>query len=203
MTAATVAEPYLGVELLLDPGVVSELLLNMLETKETAAATIAVPKATPAIVEPIDRLVRLLDAPGDIPIMAPLMERELIYRLSQGATAGTLRQFVQSHSRFAQIRTAVEWICRNANQPVDVKRLAASVGMSATSFHRHFRAVTAHSPLAYQRSIRLLDARRRLASRAAKVTTVAFATGYASASQFSREYKRMFGVSPVRDASSL
>ena len=86
---------------------------------------------------------------------------------------------------------------------MNIRRLAASVGMSVTSFHRHFKAVTEHTPLAYQRYIRLLEARRRLASGSASVTQTAFATGYGSASQFSREYKKTFGVPPVRDAASL
>ncbi len=94
----------------------------------------------------------------------------------------------------------MEWICDNSDKPMCVRRLATSVGMSVTSFHRHFKAVTGHSPLAYQRNIRLLGARGLLASGSTNVTKAAFATGYASSSQFSREYKRMFGVPPIHDA---
>ena len=148
---------------------------------------------------PLGRLLALLDAPADIPIMAPLLERELSYRLLRGPMAGTLRQVVQSRTRFAQVRTAVAWICAHAGDTMRVERLAASVGMSVTSFHRHFRAVTGYSPLAYQRRIRLLAARHQLASDGAKVTAVALEAGYASPSQFSREYKSMFGVAPSYD----
>lgn len=200
VTEASPAKPYLGVELRLEAKTVADLLLDMAEAKGGSAPAIAVHKAPAEVVAPIGRLLRLLASPVDIPIMAPLLERELIYRLLQGPMAGTLSQLVQSHTRFAQIRTAVEWICGHANEPMRVAQLAASVGMSVTSFHRHFKAVTAYSPLAYQRSIRLLDARRRLASDATRVTGVALDCGYASPSQFSREYKRMFGVSPVRKA---
>ena len=200
VTEASPARPYLGVELRLDARIVADLLLDMDEAKGGSAPTIAVHAAPLEVVEPIGRLLRLLASPHDISILAPLLERELVYRLLRGPMAGTLGQLVQSNSRFAQIRTAVEWICDHANEPVCVARLAASVGMSVTSFHRHFKAVTAHSPLAYQRSLRLLEARRRLASDAARVTGVALECGYASPSQFSREYKRMFGVPPVRDA---
>ena len=98
---------------------------------------------------------------------------------------------------------AADWIAAHANQPLSVAWLASHVGMSLTSFHRHFKSVTAHSPLAYQRQIRLLDARRRLTSGSANVTEAAYATGYLSASQFSREYKRAFGTSPIRDAVPL
>lgn len=153
--------------------------------------------------EPLGRLLRLLATPADIPMLAPQLERELYYRLLQGTMGGTLRQVVQQNTRFHQVRTTVEWICGNARKPMSVERLATSVGMSVTSFHRHFKAVTGHSPLTYQRHIRLLDARGLLASGATNVTTAAFATGYASSSQFSRKYKRMFGVSPIRDALVL
>ena len=203
VTEASQAKPYLGVELCLDPAAISDLLFDMADAEDKAAPAITVAQAPSNVVKPLRRLLCLLDSPIDIPIMAPLIERELFYRLLRGPMAGTLRQIVQSRTRFAQIRTAVEWICGNANDPMCVKRLATSVGMSVTSFHRHFKAVTGHSPLAYQRSIRLLDARQRLASGAANVTTVAFATGYASPSQFSREYKRMFGMTPRQDTFSL
>ena len=142
-------------------------------------------------------------SPDDIPGLAPLFERELFYRLARGPAGGTLRKAVQGHTRFTQIRTAVDWICGHADEPMCVAELATSVGMSGTSFHRHFKAVTSFSPLAYQRHIRLLGARKRLVSGATSVTTVAFGSGYASTPQFSREYKRMFGVSPIRDAGVL
>ena len=153
--------------------------------------------------EPLDRLLRLLDEPSAIPVLAPQFERELCYRLLQGPLGGTLLQLCQHNTRVDQVRRAVEWICGNSDKPMCVKGLAASVGMSVTSFHRHFKAVTAHSPLAYQRHIRLLEARRQLATGSANVTTTAFSTGYASTSQFSREYKKMFGVAPIRDAVLL
>jgi AraC-like DNA-binding protein len=114
-----------------------------------------------------------------------------------------LRQIGQHSARFGQIKLAAAWIARNADQRMSVEWLAAHVGMSVTSFHRHFKAVTAHTPLAYQRHIRLLEARRRLASGSESVTGTAFGTGYASASQFSREYKREFGITPIRDAALL
>ena len=200
VTEASPDEPYLAVEVGLDAGTVASLLFDMPHLGELSTPSFAVTQVTNDVAEPLGRLLRLLASPADIPALAPLFERELCYRLLQGPMGGTLRQVVQKNTRFDQIRTAVGWIRGNADRPMCVKRLAASIGMSATSFHRHFKAVTAHSPLAYQRHIRLLDARRLLASGATNVTTAAFATGYASASQFSREYTRMFGVSPVHDA---
>ena len=198
VTQASEAAPYLGVELRLEPAAVSELLLTVAEEDHDAPA-IAVAPAPAEVIAPLGRLLALLDAPADIAVMAPLLERELIYRLLRGSMAGTLRQMVQSRTRFAQVRAAVAWICAHAEENLRVERLAALVGMSVTSFHRHFRAATGYSPLAYQRRIRLLAARHQLASDGARVTAVAFGVGYASPSQFSREYKRMFGVAPAHD----
>ena len=203
VTEASLDLPYLGVELRLDAGIVASLLLDMPDVTKRQPMAISIAHAGDSIMEPLDRLLRLLDAPSEIPVLAPQFERELYYRLLQGSMGDTLRQIGRHNARFGQIRTAAEWICENADKPMCVTRLAASVGMSVTSFHRHFKAVTAHSPLAYQRHIRLLDARRRLASGSVNVTVAAFATGYTSASQFSREYKRTFGVPPIRDAALL
>lgn len=195
--------PYLGLELRLDPGMVASLLLDTSVSDDGEAPTFTAGCASPDVLEPLERLVRLLATPAEIPVLALHLERELCFRLLQGPMGGTLCQIVQHNSCFRQIRTALEWIRGNASHPMRVPQLAASVGMSATSFHRHFKAVTACSPLAYQRHIRLLEARRLVASGATNVTSAAFATGYASSSQFSREYKRMFGVSPVKDVPAL
>ena len=203
VTQASVDRPYLGVELTLDPGIVAGLLLEVSDRADRSCRSITVATVDASIVEPLERLLRLLDAPGDLEVLGPQVERELYYRLLGGPMGGTLRHIGRGNTRFAQIRQAAEWINANADRPMRVERLAASVGMSVTSFHRHFKAVTSHSPLAYQRHIRLLDARRRLASGMVGVTETAFATGYASAPQFSREYKRAFGVPPARDAASL
>ena len=195
--------PYLGIELRLDAGIVASLLLDMPDCTDQQSGAVSIALADESIVEPLDRLLRLLDAPSEISMLAPQFERELCYRLLQGPLGARLRQIGRHNARFGQIRMAADWIRENADKPMSVERLAASVGMSVTSFHRHFKAVTAHTPLAYQRHIRLLDARRRLASGSMNVTATAFAIGYASASQFSREYKRTFGVPPVRDAALL
>lgn len=203
VTQASAEQPYLGVELKLDVGIVAGLLLDVPDHAEGHARSISIASIGTSVAEPLERLIRLLDTPGDLAVLAPQVEREICYRLLQGPMGGTLRQIGRSNTRFDQIRTAAQWISANADKPMRVESLAASVGMSVTSFHRHFKTVTSYSPLAYQRQIRLLDARRRLASGGVSVTQTAFATGYASAPQFSREYKRTFGVPPVRDAASL
>jgi AraC-like DNA-binding protein len=203
---ASRARPYLSVELKLDAAIVDGLLFDMRETghtgQEAAALTgaLSVEQVEQSVVDPLQRLLGLLDRPADIPILAPQYERELYYRLLMGPLGARLRQMGQRNARFGQIKMAAEWIQNNANQPMSVEWLATHVGMSVTSFHRHFKSVTACSPLAYQRKIRLLEARHRLVSGDANVTETAFSSGYASASQFSREYKKAFGTSPIRDA---
>ena len=194
--------PYFDVELRLDAGLVGSLLTDVPDpgAGEAGAPSFASAQGATDVMEAFSRLVRLLTRPEDIPVLAASLERELYYRLLQSPVGGTLRQIVHCHRRFRQIRTAAEWLAANAATPERVAEIAARVGMSVTSFHRHFKAVTAYSPLAYQQHLRLLEARRLLASGAANVTSAAFATGYASASQFSREYKHTFGVPPKHDA---
>lgn len=200
---ATPEQPYLGIEWKMDAGVIASLLLDMPDGAEQQSGAISFAQADDSIIEPLNRLLRLLDVPSEIPVLKPQFERELCYRLLQGPMGSRLRQMARHNVRFGQIKAAVEWISANADKPMSVERLAAAVGMSVTSFHRHFKAVTSHTPLAYQRQIRLLDARRRLASGTGNVTATAYAIGYASASQFSREYKRAFGAAPVHDAAML
>jgi AraC-like DNA-binding protein len=206
---ASPTKPYLSVELKLDASIVDGLLLDMREPVHIERPAVAlsgalsVEQVEHSILDPLQRLLGLLDAPPDIPVLAAQFERELYYRLLTGRLGARLRQIGQRNARFGQIKMAAEWIQVNANRPMRVEWLASHVGMSLTSFHRHFKSVTGCSPLVYQRQIRLLDARRRLVSGDANVTETAFSSGYASASQFSREYKRAFGTSPIRDAVLL
>ena len=205
--AASPQAPYLAVGMKLDVGLLASLLLDMPASDQPTPPcgesadlpAMAVTPVTHDIIDPLHRLLRLLDTPRDIAALAPLVTRELYYRLLQGALGGTLSQAVQSHTRLGQIRRAVEWLCANAMLAMSVEALAGMVGMSVTSFHRHFKAVTGLSPLAYQRQVRLLHARQLLNAETASVTAVAFEVGYASASQFSREYTRLFGLAPMRD----
>lgn len=200
---ATPKRPYLGVELRLDAGIISGLLLNMPDSSKRQSGAITFGQVDEAILDPLGRLLALLDVPTEVPVLAPQYERELCFRILQGPMGPRLRQIGQHNSHFGQIKRATEWIGKNADKPMSVNWLAAHVGMSVTSFHRHFKAVTAFTPLAYQRHVRLVDARRRLASGAANVTTIAFATGYNSASQFSREYKKAFGIAPAHAVALL
>ena len=196
---ASPSKPYVGVELRLDPGVVADLLMALPDSSDRDAPSFATAHADLLVLEPFGRMLRLLATPADAAVLAGPFARELCYRLLQGPLGDTLRQVGRRGSRFAQVRAAADWIGSYADKPLNVKKLATDVGMSPTSLHRHFRAVTGYSPLAYQRYLRLLEARRILHAGDAPVTTTAFTVGYASSSQFSREYKRMFGEPPVRD----
>lgn len=200
VVVATPSIPYLGIEWKIDPSVIADLLLQMPEEDDQLTGAISMAQVDATVIEPLGRLLRLLDTPGEIPVLAVHYERELCFRLLQGPLGPRLRQIGRHDARFAQIKRAAEWIGRNALSPINVVRLAANVGMSVTSFHRHFKAVTGHTPLAYHHQLRLLEARRRLATGTMTVTATAFDMGYASASQFSREYKRAFGVAPIHHA---
>jgi len=189
-------KPYFGLELRPDPAVVAGLLVEMGEKDTVEPKSFAATAAADNIIDAVDRLVRLLADTTDIPMLAGQAERELYYYVLKSPMGGTLRQIVRNNARFSQIRTAIDWIRENARTSMRIEELASSVGMSLTSFHRHFRAITAYSPLAYQRHIRLIEAQRLIASGSASITAAAFASGYANSSQFCREYKQMFGMPP-------
>ena len=201
---ASPEEPYMAVAFALDPATVAALLLDLPQHGDGEVASgFAIGPMTVDLADPLLRLLRLLDAPADIPVFAPMLEREILYRILQGPQGAMLRQIGRSTSRLSQIRHAVEWIRKNFAEPLRVERLASLAGMSASSFHRHFKAVTSMSPLRYHKQIRLQEARRRLLAQPGEAARVAFAVGYESASQFSREYARLFGLPPARDATRL
>jgi len=149
------------------------------------------------------RLLRLLDQPRDAPVLRPLVEREILWRLLGGEQGGRVRQIGLADSRLAQVSHAIRHIRERYAQALSVDELAALAAMSVSSFHRHFRAVTAMTPIQFQKQIRLQEARARLLADAGDVAAVGFAVGYESASQFSREYSRMFGAPPGRDVARL
>ena len=149
------------------------------------------------------RLIELLDEPKDIPILAPIIQREIFYRLLVGDQGMRLRQTASAGSQSQQIARAIDWLKSNFTQPLRIEDLASQVNMSTSTFHHHFREVTAMSPLQYQKWLRLNEARRLLLAENQDATTAAFQVGYESPSQFSREYSRMFGAPPLRDITNL
>ena len=202
--AASADQPYQVAALALDPATIAGLLIDLPTVGEADVEMgIGISAMTPELMDPLLRLTRLLDVPGDAPVMAPMLEREILYRVLQGPQGAILRQIAQSDSRLSRVRRAIDWIRQHYREPLRIDHLAALAGMSSSSFHRHFKAVTAISPLAYQKQIRLQEARRRLIAVPADAARVAYAVGYESPSQFSREYARLFGLPPLRDAARL
>jgi AraC-like DNA-binding protein len=202
---ASAEEPYLAFSLRLDRAALAELLLEMADAEDhgAPAAGMAVCPVDPELLDPVIRMLRLLDRPRDLAILAPLAEREILYRLLLGAQGGMLRQIALADSRLSCVSRVIDWIKRNYADPIRVEMLAEIAGMSASSFHRHFKAVTSMSPLQFQKQVRLQEARRLLLAQRTDVGSIGFAVGYESQSQFSREYSRLFGAPPARDAARL
>ncbi len=149
------------------------------------------------------RLIDLLDEPRDIPILAPIIQREIFYRLLVGDQGTRLRQMASVGSQSQQIARAIDWLKGNFSQPLRIDDLATQVNMSTSTFHHHFRTLTAMSPLQYQKWLRLTEARRLMLTENHDAATAAYQVGYESPSQFSREYGRLFGDSPLRDIMNL
>jgi AraC-like DNA-binding protein len=207
ISRATRAEPYMALALTLKPAAVATLLLEAASADrfpvETEAAGMGVSDAPTELLESVVRLVRLLDHPRDLPVLGPMLEKEILWRLLCSEQGPRLRQIGLADSRLSQIGRAMRWMRENYCENRPIEELARLSAMSVTSFHRHFRAVALMSPLQYLKQIRLQEARARLLARAADVATVGHAVGYDSPSQFSREYKRAFGSPPGQDARLL
>jgi len=205
VTRASEDAPYLAVALTLKSELIASLLFEAGagERGSDEAPAIGVSQAPPELLEPLVRLLRLLDRPSDIPILRPMIEREIVWRLLCGEQGGLVRQIGLADSRLSKISHVIRWIREHYAEAFRIEGLAELVAMSPTSFHRHFRAVTAMSPLQYQKQIRLQEARTRLMLKTDDVAGIGFSVGYESPSQFSREYARLFGAPPGRDAADF
>jgi AraC-like DNA-binding protein len=203
VTAQIVAAPYLGVAMRLNTEVLASLLIDAGLDDTPPPAGMAVSDADIDLISALLRLLRLADRPRDIPALAPLIEREILYLLMHGPHRAMLRQIALPDSRMARIRRAIEWIRANYHRALRIDALAGTAAMSPSAFHRHFKAVTNMSPLQFQKHMRLQEARRRLLTDGGEVASIGFAVGYDSPSQFSREYHRLFGAPPGRDAQAL
>ncbi len=205
ITHASEKTPFLGLGLTLKPELIASILLETSSTDPGAGERLGiyVSEAPAELLDAVVRLLRLLDRPSDIPALWPLIEREIVWRLLCGEQGELVRQIGLADSRLSRIRRAIRSIRERYAEPLEIEQLAKEVAMSPTSFHRHFRAATAMSPLQYQKQIRLQQARSRLMTNGADVAKVGFSVGYDSPSQFSREYARFFGAPPGRDAARL
>lgn len=194
---ATPTTPYVAICLDLDVDLLVEVMLDMPRVEDRWVCSAAGGRLDGPLGEAFARLVDLTAAPDDHAVLGRSHERELYYRLLQSPMGDTLRQLGQRDNRIRQIKTAADWLTANATTTVAISDMASSVGMSQTSFYRHFKAVTGFSPLAFQRQVRLMEARRLLLAGGLTVSRVAYAVGYVSPSQFSREYRTLFGEPPV------
>ncbi|MDZ7920679.1 AraC family transcriptional regulator [Rhodoferax sp.] len=197
--------PYVAVSLVLDPSILAELAATMPAVRENEhkGVGVTIHPMSDALRETLLRLLSLLDTPADIPILSPMIERELLYRLLQGPQGRLLRQIAQPEGALGSIRRAVEWIRDNQTSRLRIEALCDASRMSRASLHRHFLTMTGFSPIQYQKQLRLQKARQLLLAGEHRASDVAFAVGYESASQFSREYLRQFGAPPARDVREI
>jgi AraC-like DNA-binding protein len=199
-------KPYLGLILKLDRREISQLMADSHlppPRAQPSSRGMATGEVTLPLLSAVQRLIDLLAEPQDIPILAPVIQREIMYRLLVGDQGARLRQIASAGSQSHQIARAIDWLKCHYTLPLRIDDLAAQVRMSPSTFHHHFRALTAMSPLQYQKWLRLNEARRLMLTERLEAATAAFQVGYESPSQFSREYRRVFGAPPVRDITSL
>jgi AraC-like DNA-binding protein len=204
---ATPQSPYLGFQLNFS----MEQILDIIEMsnlewdyKEGSGHGLLVSKTNPSLLDAVLRLVRLLDTAQDIPVLAPLVIREILYRILQDEQGGaSVRQFAVAGSHAHRIAKVISLINRDFAKPLRIDELAKAASMSPSSLHFHFKEVTAMSPLQYQKQVRLQEARRLLLLDIPEAANAGFQVGYESPSQFSREYVRMFGLPPLSDIKRL
>lgn len=202
VSGASEPSPYLGLRLNLVAEDVTSLIGDEHLPPPAPAASgrgMYVHRLDAALLDAVLRVLRLLEAPRDIPILAPMIKREIVYRLLMNGQGVLLRQMALQDSQMNRIARAVRWLREHYAQPLRVETLAQEVHMSVSSLHHHFKLVTAMSPVQYQKQLRLQEARRLIFAADIAVAAAAQAVGYESASQFSREYARVFGEAPLRD----
>ncbi len=197
--------PYLAISLTLDPAIVANLIADL---PTTAGGTLyssgfSVAPITPELLDAWVRMLRLIDRPDDVAALAPAYEREILFRVLRGPLGWMLRDIAMPETPLARVGGAIRWIRENFAKPLRVEELAEMTALSVSAFHRHFKAVTALSPIQYQKHVRLLHARSLLLSGEGTATSVAFGVGYESPNQFSREYARQFGLPPLKDVARL
>ena len=203
---ASQARPYLSLRLRLDPLLVSQIMVEAGHTALPQRASVRAINVSPLDTDLLDavvRLVRSLDAPAEARFLAPLITREIVYRLLLGEQCDRLRYIVVQNGNTHHIARAIERFRREFDQPLPIEHVAQELGMSVSSFHHHFKAVTALSPLQFQKRLRLQEARRLMLGEALDAASAAYRVGYQDASHFNREYKSIFGASPMRDVQRL
>ncbi|HEX2841274.1 AraC family transcriptional regulator [Hyphomicrobium sp.] len=203
---ASTKDPFLCLRLDLDPGAIGALMLESdaeRAAREPPVSSLSVSPMGDKLIDAAVRLLRLLGTPGDIPILAPLAEREILYRLLRGQQSSRMSQIAFAESKLQQVNRAIGWIKTYYRDPFSVETLAAEARMSTSALHQHFKTVTGMSPLQYQKQLRLQEARRLILTQSIDSASAGHTVGYDSPSQFSREYRRLFGAPPGRDIARL
>ncbi|KIC83446.1 AraC family transcriptional regulator [Pseudomonas sp. C5pp] len=206
VTEASSEKPYFCIRLDIDPAEIAQLIADLSPVgvpSQQPHRGLYLDKIDSSLLDAMLRLVRLLDVPSDIPALAPLALREIFYRLLKGQQGQRLHEIAITDSQTHRVTRAIEWLNNNYAQPLHIDELASYVNLSNSTLHHRFKAVTAMSPLQYQKQLRLQHARRLMISEGLDVSTAGFKVGYESPSQFSREYSRMFGAPPSRDIAKL
>nr|BBH92306.1 AraC family transcriptional regulator [Thermogemmatispora argillosa] len=201
---ASPERPYLSLTLRLTPSQVTEVLLSAgYVPKRSSAHAVNVSPLDERLLDAVVRLVRLLDTPEEAPVLMPLVTREIIYRLLIGEQGRRLCHLVLQGGLPSEIASAIAYLRRHFSEPLRIEHLARELGMSVSSLHHHFKAVTGLSPLRYVKQLRLQEARRLLLNEGLDATSVAFRVGYQDVSHFNRDYRALFGLPPVRDVQRL
>ena len=202
---AETGEPYLAVSLTLEPTIVANLLADLPKPAggDLYRPGFSIAPVTDELLDAWVRMLRLMERPDDVAALAPAYEREILYRVLQGPHGWMLRDIAAPGTALSRVGITIQWIRTNFTLPLRVEALAQMAALSVSAFHRHFKAVTALSPLQYQKRIRLLHARALLIAGEGNATSVAFGVGYESATQFSREYSRFFGLPPSKDTLQI
>lgn len=206
VTIASPEQPCIGLVFKLDLRMLAELIAQgglPVSQERTGGTSAGIGTVTPIILNSFGRLIELLEEPDAIPVLAPLIQREIHYRLLMSDQAPLLRQIASVDSKGHRIAKAIDWLKLNYASPLRVEELAALVQMSPPTFHHHFRQLTTMSPLQYQKWLRLNEAKRLMLNEYLDAASAAFKVGYESPSQFSREYGRLFGAPPKRDIAAL
>jgi len=198
--------PYLSLVVKLDPTLVSAVMVEAGHLAPRSATNVRAIDVSPldaGLLDAAVRLVRLLDTPAEVPFLAPLITREIVYRLLKGEQGERLCYIAVQGGHAHRIARAINWLRKDFDQTLRIDDLAQEIGMSVSSFHHHFKAVTAMSPLQYQKQIRLQEARRLMLGENLDAASAGYRVGYNDPSHFSREYKRLFGLPPLRDVEQL
>jgi AraC-like DNA-binding protein len=204
---ATPEIPYLGLRFDLEPGGLGALMLEMgmksSDGRRNPQPGLSVTPVGPQLLDAAVRLLRLLESPGDIPVLAPLVVREMLYRLLSGEHAASLRHIALSDHRRQSVNRAISWLKEHFTEPFRIETVARFANVSPSALHHNFKAVTSMSPLQYQKRLRLQEARRLMLGESLDAAVASHSVGYESPSQFSREYSRLFGAPPSRDIAQL